>query len=202
MSGTRSRGRAVPAIGKHGQHGATCDVDLHLRFRPDVMRSGFGGGVHPGGGTGRCRLVPSPIDPGCWRIKPDVSAWAAPAALAPPRIRLIRSRRRLASSKSRLRAAVSILRRRSSIASVTAAQRTSATLGGIVPRTRRLPHDRAISAPVGLVRRCQRGAPAVGTCKEERVASQIMRGAPGSTRAWWISPSPIRARPCLCASRQ
>lgn len=110
--------RPRPSIGKQSQHGSTCNVDPHFRLRPDVMTSGFRGGFHPGGQTGRCRLVPSPMTPGCWRAKSDVSACAASAALAPPRIRLMRSRRRRASSKSRALAAASILRCRTSMVSV------------------------------------------------------------------------------------
>lgn len=125
--------RVRPAIGEHTPHGGARDVDPHFGFRPDVIRSGFGGGFHPGGGTGRCRLVPNPIAPGCWRTKPDVSACAASMALAPPRIKLMRSRRRRASSKSSMLAAASILRWRSSMVSVITAQRATAALGGTAP---------------------------------------------------------------------
>jgi hypothetical protein len=108
------------------------------------MRSGFGGGFHPGGGTGRCRLVPSPMAPGCWRTRPDVSACATSAALAPPRIRLMRSRMRRASSKSRALAAASILRWRSSIVSVITTQRAVATLGSKAPPLPPFRHGRRI----------------------------------------------------------
>jgi hypothetical protein len=77
--------------------------------------------------------VPNPIAPGCWRTKPDVSACAASTALAPPRIKLMRSRRRRASSKSSTLAAASILRWRSSMVSVIIAQRAAAVLGGTAP---------------------------------------------------------------------
>ena len=112
------------------------------------MRSGFGGGFQSGGGTGRCRLVPSPMDPGCWRTRPDVSACAASSALAPPRIRVMRSRRRRASSKSRALAAASILRRRSSILSFIANQRAAADFGGIAP----MPAISGASALAGIRR--------------------------------------------------
>lgn len=125
--------RSGRTFGEQAQHGGTCDVDRHFRFRPDVLRSGFDGGFHPGGGVGRCRLVPSPMAPGCWRTKPDVSACAASPALAPPRIMLMRSRIRRASSKSRALAAASILRWRSSMVSVITTQRAAAALGGIEP---------------------------------------------------------------------
>ncbi len=98
------------AFGKQGQYCSVGDADRHLRFRPEVMRSGFGGGFQSGGGIGRCRLDPSPMAPGFWRTSPDVSASAASAASDPPRIRLMRSRIRRASSKSRACAAASISR--------------------------------------------------------------------------------------------
>ena len=91
-----------------------CNLVRHFRFCPDVMRSGFFGGFQSGGRTGRCRLVPSPIVPGCWRASPDVSAASASVASAPPRMRLMRSRSCRAFSKSRSLAAISISRWRSS----------------------------------------------------------------------------------------
>ena len=102
-------------MGKQRQHRRTRAVRRHLRFRPDVMGSGFGGAFQSGGVTGRCRLDPSPMAPERWRASPEVSASAASVALAPPRIRLMRSRIRRASSKSRACAAASISRWRSSI---------------------------------------------------------------------------------------
>ena len=95
-----------------------CEQGPYLRFRPElpeVMRSGFGGGFHSGGGIGRCLLVPRPMAPGRWRTRPEVSARAASAASAPPRRRLMRSRIRRASSKSRALAAASMSRCKSSI---------------------------------------------------------------------------------------
>lgn len=123
--------RSRRPFGEEREYCGPRPVDVHFGFRPDVMRSGFGGGFHPGGGMGRCRLVPSPMAPGCWRTRPDVSACSASAALAPPRIRWIRSRRRRASSKSSARAAASILRCRSSIVSAIMVQRATAALGRI-----------------------------------------------------------------------
>lgn len=101
------------------------------------MRSGFGGSFHSGGGTGRCRLVPSPMAPDRWRSKPDVSACAASAAFAPPRIRLMRSRIRRASSKSRALAAASIASWRYSTVSFITTQRTDVTFGAMRPQARR-----------------------------------------------------------------
>ena len=133
--------RSQLTIGKQSQQGSTCNVDPHVRFRPDVMSSGLVGAFHPAGGTGRCWLVPSPMEPGCWRTKSDVSACAASAALAPPRIRLMRSRRRRASSKSRALAAACILRCRSTMVSFIPLNARKATLGGVAPSNRPYPYS-------------------------------------------------------------
>lgn len=56
----------------------------------------------------RCWLVPKPMAPGLCRCSPEKSACPASSAVPPPRIRLILSRHRRASSKSRASAAASI----------------------------------------------------------------------------------------------
>ena len=145
------------ALGKQRQNNGARNVDHFFRLRPDVMRSGFGGGFHSCGVTGRCRLVPRPMAPGRCRTKPDVSACSASAALAPPRIRLMRSRMRRASSKSSTLTAASILRCKSSIASVIPSKRAAARLSGIAPHLRSFRDARAVSKSCRSLRYAQRG---------------------------------------------
>jgi len=92
----------LPCRQKPKQH-CTSFFDTHLRppgreLRPLVIRSGLCGRFQPEGGATFCWLVPNPIAPGLGRSSPETSAAAASSKVAPPRIRLIMSRRRFASS--------------------------------------------------------------------------------------------------------
>jgi hypothetical protein len=123
-------------------HGRLFDRHGRVRFGtfvPDVIGSGLAGGLQPAGGVCRCRLVPKPIAPGCWRNRPDVSAASASATVAPPRIKLMRSRRRAASSKSRARTAASISRCKSSTVWLMHLQRASMNWAAL--RQQRISHS-------------------------------------------------------------
>ena len=105
-------------------------LDQHRRELPAfVIESGLMGGVQPAGGSTRCWLVPSPIAPGRCRVIPEVSAVAAASAVAPPRMRLIRSRRRRAFSKFNAAAAASLLVCKLSIVSAMLSLTIKACLG-------------------------------------------------------------------------
>ena len=104
--------------------GAVCHGLRRLpRDRPHVIGSGLGGARQPAGGVLLCWLDPRPIAPGCCRSNPAKFALSASAAVAPPRIMLIMSRHRFASSKFKARAASSILFLRVSIVSGISAKR-------------------------------------------------------------------------------
>lgn len=132
----RTDRRARRACVKESEdYGSRChDVCRRARAdRPAVIGSGFEGGCQSGGGDRRWRLVSRPIAPGRGRVSPEVSANSASTAEAPPRIRLILSRFRRASSKSRARAAASILCRNVSIVSVIVCQRSIAVEAATAP---------------------------------------------------------------------
>lgn len=86
------------------------EAGTHGRFARPVKGLGLRGAFHPAGRTGWGWLVPIPIAPDRCRVRPDVSARDASSRLAPPRIKLISSRRRRASSKSNFSAAAAMRR--------------------------------------------------------------------------------------------